>query len=83
MPDRKHTTIKRRIATVLGSAEDLLLSPGLRACDKTLGGPMILIVLESGKGPCKSFVTLECTQLCINLDRAYLLNIYGLPPYPG
>ena len=31
LPDRMHTRIKRRV--VLGSAEDLLLSPGLRVCD--------------------------------------------------
>ena len=33
MPDGMHTKIKRRV--VLGSAEELLLSPGLRVRNKT------------------------------------------------
>ena len=44
MPDRMQTKIKRR--AVLGSAEDLLLRPGLCACDKTRGG-YDFIALES------------------------------------
>ena len=45
MPDRMYTKIKRR---VLGSTEDLFLSPGLRACDKTRRGDDF-IALHSGE----------------------------------
>lgn len=72
MPDRMNTKIKRPVAIFFGSAEDLLLSPGLRACDKTLRGAMILLRWRAEKRPSKSIVMLEWIQLSISSDRAHL-----------
>ena len=55
MPDRSNTKIKRHV--VLGSTEDLLLSPGLRAYNKTSRGHD-LTALDSGERSSTSLVTL-------------------------
>ena len=54
MPDRMQTKIKRHV--VLGFTEDLLLSPGLQACDKTWRGNDF-IALHSGERSSTSLVT--------------------------
>lgn len=80
VPDRMLIKIKCRV--VLGSAEDILLSPGPRACDKTWRRNDF-IALEKGKRSSTSFVILEWTQLCISSYRAYLSNTQALPPSPA
>ena len=63
MPDRMQNKIKRHV--VLGSTEDLLLSPGLQACDKTWRGNDF-IALHSGERSSTSLVTPGMDQLCIS-----------------
>ena len=65
MPDGMHTNIKRRV--VSGSAENLLLNPGLRTCDKTW--------------PENEFISLESGKIFHVISDPWNGPSFVLPPY--